>query len=96
MSSLYEGWGMVMGEAIEFGLPIVSFNIASAPEMIHDGYNGYIIENYDKKNYINCMLKLANNNTLLKTMGKNARKISDKKPNEMIAEEWINLFKSIK
>lgn len=96
MSSLYEGWGMVMGEAIEFGLPIVSFNIASAPEMIHDGYNGYIIENYDKENYINCMLKLAKNNKLLKTMGKNARKISDKKPNEMIAEEWINLFKSIK
>ena len=96
MSSLYEGWGMVIGEAIEFGLPVISFNISSAPEMIQDKYNGYIIENYNQEKYIECMLNLAQNNKLLKKMGKNSRDISKKKTNKLVAKNWIKLFEKIR
>lgn len=95
MSSLYEGWGMVIGEAIEFGLPIISFNITSAKEMIKDGYNGYIIENYNQKKYVDSMLKLANDKELLIKMGKNSKEQAKKMSNTKIIKQWEKLFKNI-
>lgn len=95
MSSLFEGWGMVIGEAIEFGLPVISFNISSAPEMIKNEYNGFIIENYNQEKYVDSMLKLANDKKLLKQMGKNSKNFSGNLSNDKIAKDWNTLFKSI-
>lgn len=92
MSSLMEGWGMVIGEAMEFGLPVISFNISSAPEMITDNKNGFIVENYNKEMYVNKMLQLAENPDLLHKMGKEARNASLSRTNISIANQWINLF----
>lgn len=89
MTSLQEGWGMVMGEAIEFGLPIISFDITSASEMIKDYFNGYIIEKYDQNKYIERMLELANDEKKLKRFSKNSKKLSNKKSNDKIIDKWI-------
>ena len=94
MSSLQEGWGMVMGEALEFGLPIISFDITSAPEMIVDGYNGYIVKKYDKKEYMNKMLELANDEDKLRKFSKRSKKLSKQKNDSLIIEKWISLFSS--
>lgn len=92
MSSIQEGWGMVIGEAIEFGLPVISFDITSAPEMIKDGYNGFIIENYNEQKYVEKMLYLANNSEKLKEFSKNSKIFSDSKSNDLITKKWINIF----
>ena len=46
--SLLEGYGMVLWEAMSFGLPIICFNNSAMPYSVTDGVNGYIIPN---KNY---------------------------------------------
>lgn len=92
MSSIQEGWGMVMSEAIEFGLPIISYDITSAPEMIKDGYNGYIIKDYNNEEYLNKMLELSSNENMLKEFSENSRKFSNSKSDDLIIKKWIKLF----
>ena len=102
MSSLQEGWGMVMSEAIEFGLPIISYDITSAKEMIVDNYNGFIVEKYDSNEYLNKMLELSQNSEKLKKFSENSRKLSINKDDRYILEKWdevlgdINYKKEIK
>ena len=95
MSSLYEGWGMVIGEAIEFGLPVISFNISSAPEMIKNDYNGYIVDNYNEEDYVKYMLDLANDKTKLKEFSKNSKIMSESKSSDIILKKWVKLFKKL-
>ncbi len=95
LPSLYEGFPMVLTEAIEFGLPVISYNISAAPELIKNNQNGFIVNNYDIEEYVNCMLKIANDPKILKRFGKCSRKISLQRPNDLIVNEWIDLFDMI-
>ena len=92
LPSLYEGFPMVLTEAVEFGLPVISFNIAAAPELIKNDKNGFIVSNYDTEKYADCMLKLANDPKKLQEFGKYSRQISVGRPNEAIVKKWIDLF----
>lgn len=50
LSSRYEGFGMVILEAMSFSLPIVSFNCDCGPsDLIVDGGNGFLVDNGNKE-----------------------------------------------
>ena len=43
--SLHEGYGMVLIEAMSYGLPVVAFNNSAMPFTIKNHYNGIMVEN---------------------------------------------------
>jgi len=56
--SQLEGFGIVLTEAMQHGLPIVAFNNSAMPYLIHDGINGYLAKNNDIQEYASKLLRV--------------------------------------
>lgn len=60
LSSRYEGFGMVILEALAFGLPVVSFDCDCGPsDLINHGKNGYLVPKNDEVALSKYLLKLV-------------------------------------
>ena len=93
MTSHTESFGIVLIEAMSAGLPCIAFSSAEgANEIIKDSYNGYLIDNRNKEEYIEKVKKLMDNYELRKKLGINARESIDKYSSSIIKEEWIRLI----
>ena len=49
-TSNYEGFGVVIVEAMSYGVPVIAFENAGPNEIIHNGVDGFIIPKYDYDN----------------------------------------------
>ena len=93
MTSRYEGWGLVVTEAFEMGLPVIAFDITPMDLIIDTGENGIIVQGYNVKKYAAAMLKLANDDSMRKRMSESAIiKAKHYELNKIIAE-WNALLK---
>lgn len=96
MSSNYEGFPMVMIEAMACGLPVVAFDFKCGPkDIISDGENGLIIRNGDIMAFAEGMMKLMENTQDRKRMSLNARKIVDTYSEKVVMDKWIGLFNNL-
>lgn len=95
MTSIYEGLPMVIGEANAFGLPVVAFDCPTGPaEMIINGKNGYLIEDGNYEDFINCVNSLVDNTRMLETMSLEAFNASKKYSIKYISSMWSSLIGS--
>lgn len=92
MTSLTESFGLVLIEAMSYGLPCIAFDSASgARELIENGKNGYLISNRDVKKMCDKIVDLFNNNDIF-NYSKEAQLTSKKYLMENIKEVWIDLL----
>lgn len=96
MSSNYEGFPMVMIEAMACGLPVVAFDFKCGPkDIISDGENGLIIRNGDIEALAEGMMRLMEDTENRKRMSLNARKILDTYSEKAVMDKWIGLFNNL-
>ena len=96
MTSRYEGLPLVLLEAKQYGLPIVSFDCPTGPsEIILDGENGYLIENFDVKQMSQKIIELIRNDELRLRFSRNAMLDTDKFNKKRIIEQWIELVEEM-
>lgn len=96
MSSNYEGFPMVMIEAMACGLPVVAFDFKCGPkDIISDGKNGLIIRNGDIEALSEGMMRLMEDTENRKRMSLNARKIVDTYSEKAVMDKWIGLFNNL-
>lgn len=95
-SSRFEGFGMVLVEAMSCGLPCVSFACPCGPkDIITDGKNGYLVEPENIESLAERICQLIENEELRKEMGKEARKRAEDFTEEKIMCQWVDLFENI-
>jgi glycosyltransferase involved in cell wall biosynthesis len=77
LPSRYDGWGMVLNEAISTGLPIIASNGCGASyHIILNGINGFTVRANNVNELINNMEKYILNRNLAKKHGENSIQIS--------------------
>ena len=93
MTSRYEGLPMVLIEAQQMGLPIVSFACPCGPrDVITDGEDGYLLEVGDHAGFIQALRRLMDSEAERKRMGAAARIASERYDLEHIMKSWLALF----
>ncbi|MDR0872759.1 MAG: glycosyltransferase family 4 protein [Prevotellaceae bacterium] len=96
MTSRFEGFPMVLAEAMSFGLPPVSFACECGPkDMIENEQSGFLIDNYDIAAFSNKLKLLINNYELRRAMGQAAQKNIKQFSEENIMAKWVNLFEKL-
>ena len=101
LTSIHEGFGLVLAEAMSCGVPCLAFNCPSGPkDIITNMLNGYLIEEGDHQLFINRLNELLENVTLRKTFGTRSRFDIQKfdsyniksKLNDLIDENFVPLI----
>ena len=96
MSSNYEGFPMVMIEAMACGLPVVTFDFKCGPrDIINDEENGLIVPDGDIQALADAMMRLMANESLRQTMSVEARKVTETYSEEVVMGKWVSLFEGL-
>jgi glycosyltransferase involved in cell wall biosynthesis len=69
LTSLWEGFGYVMVEAMAQKKPVIAFDIKSSAEVVDDGTSGYLVPRGDVEAMADRVIKLAKNRKLREEFG---------------------------
>lgn len=96
MTSNYEGFGMVLVEAMACGVPAIAFDCKCGPkDIINNNENGILVHNGDIQGLADAMMRLMKDEGLRKRMSEEAKKVVDTYSEETVMKQWTKLFESL-
>lgn len=96
MTSLFEGFPLVLAESASIGLPCVAFRCPCGPgEFIRDGVDGFTAHPADSQEWIAKVEKLMDNSELRKKMGENSLEKAKDFTEKLIIPRWDALFREL-
>jgi len=95
MCSLFEGFPMVLLEASECGLPLVSYDCPTGPSnIISEGKNGYLVPAGDVEGLSDAICRMMENPDR-ESFGKESKKVASAFSMPSIMKQWDELFRSL-
>ena len=93
LPSLYEGMPLTALEAMASGLPIVAYRVGGLPDIVFDGYNGYLVKPGNVKGLIE-KIKLAYKQK--DELGRNGRWLTEKIFNwDYVVKRYMEIYESL-
>jgi glycosyltransferase involved in cell wall biosynthesis len=97
LSSKYEGFSMVILEALSLSTPVISFDCESGPrELIIHEYNGLLVENQNFVALENSLNRMTDDETLYNFCKKNAKDSVKSFSAENVSKKWLDLLNNNK
>jgi glycosyltransferase involved in cell wall biosynthesis len=97
LSSRFEGFGLVLTEAMSCGLPCVSFDCPYGPsEIIREGEDGFLVPAEDVAALADRLMQLMQSEELRRRMGKQAQHNVMRYSPERVMEDWKNTILEFK
>ena len=95
LPSRTEAFGMVLLEAMECGLPCISFDLPGPSEIIKSGEDGFIIEFDNMKEFVDKLKILITDDELRKLYSEKAKENTNRFDISKIADRWKQLYSQI-
>ena len=93
LPSRFEGFGLVLIEAMACGVPVVSFDCENGPRsIITDGVDGFLISPFNVEAFAEKVILLMKDEDLRREMGENARRSATKYDIDIVSQQWKQLF----
>lgn len=93
MTSNYEGFGMVLVEAMSCGVPAVAFDCQCGPrDIVRHGERGLVVKNGDIDGLAEAMMTLMKDDELRKRMGEEAKKVVETFSEAKVMDKWVRLY----
>ena len=97
LPSRFEGFGLVLIEAMACGVPVIAFDCENGPRsIITNGVSGFLIPPFDVKAMAEKILLLIRDDTLRKEMGIDAQKAASLYDIDTVGQQWKQLFEELK
>lgn len=96
MCSIYEGFGLVLTEAMQHGvIPLAFDSFSSVRDIISDGETGFLIQPFDEQSYAYKLRALITDASWQKNMSETAKKTVEKFSIENVITQWVQLIEDI-
>lgn len=96
LSSRFEGFGLAILEAMNYGLPIVSYACPFGPrDIIRDGVDGFLVPTGNETMLAERICQLIEDKNLRRKMGAAARERAKEFSLEKVLPMWTNLFEEL-
>jgi len=96
LSSRYEGFSLVIMEAMSCGVPCVSFDTPFGPRnIIADGEDGILVDYLNTEALADNICKVIEDDSFRKRLGTNAKKNIQRFSQDVIMQQWQDLFHSL-
>jgi glycosyltransferase involved in cell wall biosynthesis len=95
LPSYGEGMPIAILEAMSFGMPIVATKVGGIPELVIDGWNGFLLEPGDITGFVDKLKYLILDPVLRKEFGYRSRAMAKRFNGEKITGEWDKLYKKV-
>jgi len=91
----YDNCPLVILESFSYGNPVIGSRIGGIPELIKDGYNGFLFETGDIKGLCKILENITENPSKLKTLSENARNLSRRYSLDDHVKKLLRIYSSI-
>lgn len=96
MTSRFEGWPMVLMEAMQMGVvPVVFHSFESLTDIVDDKENGCIVDDNDMDGFVKRMTWLMKNESERHILAMNAIKNAQRFTIERVSQKYIDLFTDV-
>lgn len=92
LSSIHEGFGIVLQEAMQVGLPIVATDNGGQVDLIENRINGFLVPMNNEKELLNKIRYILNNNDEIKIMKENNIKKNNNFEAKNIAKKYLEIL----
>jgi len=93
--SIFEGFGMIIGESMALEKTVIASNISGIPDLIENEKEGLLVPARDSEALAEAIKRLYENEALRSTLAINAKEKIKRFDTKIIAKQWIEYYEDM-